>query len=565
MFMPFEALRRGRTPAATLALTVLSVLLATLLAAPAPAQAADYRILDTFLVDDLDGDGNKDVVTVADSVDPYVDLVVGAVSLLPDDSIAVTAYSGADGSRLFGTVAEDVDAAEFQAVPGRVGPDAEPGVILMSGNLGDELYNAGYGYNGAAFYLYKEHFVRKVVQGFDHSGTLVWDVRYSEEHGGAFAYAEQILIGGVGGSVTARIGADDIAILDQGQYTGNGATDVLLGAVTGVQAGPAGVTNVQAIAVDGATGEAITLLDHTGVAATRVWPAGGDHDGDGYADLILFEPSPDAGVGLRSSADGSTIWDVAEPRTPENMWRFDLGDVTGDGVAELALLHYSSIWGMVPQELYVLDGATGATLQSLSDERVIPLGGDADGDGADDLLHVGSQGESDLLTVVDATGRPLRDPVSVEHDWYIQGRAGDLDADGLDDLLYGATHIVAGRLDERGYDRVMGDPLAFTSGGGYALATSLDGAGDDLLSTPAQAGRTLLLRGLDGRNLGVLWEASMPAPGGSSQETWLNPVGTAEVSGDGTPDIFVHAQNSAAASVSLLDGATGTVRWSVEQ
>jgi hypothetical protein len=562
----YDVAQHARRIATALALTLALTAGPALVGPAARAQAADYRIVDTFLAGDLNGEGSTDVVTVASSTDPYTDVGgVLAVGLFPDDSIQLTAHNGADGSKLFQTVAPNIDAVEFRGVAGRVGPDAKPGVILAAGNFADELYNAGYGYNNAAFYAYKDHFVRKVVQGFDHTGTMAWEVRYSEEHGGAFAYAEQIVIGGIGGNVSARIGADDIAILDQGQYTGNGATDVLLGAMTGVQVGPAGVTNVKAIAVDGATGKAVTLLDHTGVAATRVWPAGGDHNRDGYKDLVLFEPTREAGVGLRSSADGSTIWDVAQPRTPENMWRFDIGDVTGDGIPELSLLHYPSIWGMVPQQLYVLDGATGATLQSLRDERVLPLGGDADGDGDDDLLHVGSMGESDRLTVVNAAGKKLRSTIGIKHEWYLQGSAGDLDDDGLDDVLYGATHITSGYLDERGYDRVMGDPLAFHPGGGYALHASLDGDGDDLLATPVQQGSRLALSALDGRDLDVLWETTLAAPGAASEETWLNPVDTADVSSDGIPDILVHARNSTAVSVSVLDGADGAVRWSIER
>ena len=106
-----------------------------------------------------------------------------------------------------------------------------------------------------------------------------------------------------------------------------------------------------------------------------------------YPVVHLLRPSLDVGVGLRSSADGSTIWDVAEPRTTEHMWRLEVGDITGDGISELSLLHSPSIWGMVPQELYLLNGATGAMLQNLSDERIMPLRGDADGDGDRDEAH----------------------------------------------------------------------------------------------------------------------------------------------------------------------------------
>lgn len=194
-----------------------------------------------------------------------------------------------------------------------------------------------------------------------------------------------------------------------------------------------------------------------------------DVDGDGSDDLLAGAISDDSGgedagrIDLISGADGSVLWTQRGliPGAALGTAVSSLGDLNGDGIAEVGAgaagagqeLGRDKIR---PGEAYVLDGATGAYLRTLSPNGTggafaqffVHDAGDVNADGVSDV-YVGDFGDKiggRGYVFSGAADERLR-LVNAEEpgDGLGMGRgAGDVDRDGHDDLLIGAFTSSAG-------------------------------------------------------------------------------------------------------------------------
>ncbi|MCD4524170.1 protein kinase [Nocardioides sp. cx-173] len=235
-----------------------------------------------------------------------------------------------------------------------------------------------------------------------------------------------------------------------------------------------------------------------------VGPVTGDMDGDGYADLVASfyveetkkKPSHDR-VGTWHS-DGSTLvpaGDKQEPRLKDRTALEQvLGDFDGDDELELVQVRFPTRGALtVTAEL---SGGTSVNQPMSRPDQARALtahAGDADGDGADDLLLVNWGQDMKRMEVWVATsdGSSFGEPAlgGTVPFGYEQGslETGDFDGDGIVDVgvlmtpSYSATrstlHTYLGRPDGTFVER--GRPLTFESAiGHYFLSADVDGDED---------------------------------------------------------------------------------------
>jgi hypothetical protein len=220
--------------------------------------------------------------------------------------------------------------------------------------------------------------------------------------------------GGTGADVNGD-GRDDIV-----SFTRGVAADVTVALSTGSTFGPA-------------------TRWHEYFSAGNEYPLLGDVDGDGRADLITFTRGSTADVYVARSTGTSFgpserwhTWFAAGRETPL------VGDFNGDGRADVATLTRGA-----SRDVYVAlsDGNqfVGTSIRWHDDfvgDDQVPLVGDFDADGRDDIFAVGRFGR-DEVTVGVSTGTGL----TIAHrrlDHLISGTqvpvAGDFDGDGRTDL-----------------------------------------------------------------------------------------------------------------------------------
>ncbi len=191
----------------------------------------------------------------------------------------------------------------------------------------------------------------------------------------------------------------------------------------------------------------------------------GDLDGDGVEEVLVGAPTDSDGDGtagpasarLHAGADGRELWRVDRGDRLDELGAAlaVLGDVDGDGVADVALGAPSAAVGGDARDrrgaVLVVSGASGAVLHETTGaargERfgealcAVP---DLDGDGAPDLAvgaPRGGDGRTGRVALLSgATGAPLR-TISGRRPDELFGSAlacADLDGDGADELVAGA-------------------------------------------------------------------------------------------------------------------------------
>lgn len=258
-----------------------------------------------------------------------------------------------------------------------------------------------------------------------------------------------------------------------GDLTGDGVRDVLVG-VPGLTppGGPAGAGRV--FILSGATGTVAAVLDGTVAGATLGAGLStlGDLNADGVPDFAVGSLNEPGGrIRIHSGADGSLLVPpigVPNGGTLGQYWLFSPGDMDADGIPDLFAADINNSTGGADRgQAYIFSGATGATIRTFSGEapndqfgmgRAI---GDVTGDGVPDfvlaawLRSEGAAGSGKMYVVNGATGATLRSLVSL-----IPGETlgfdviglGDVTGDGLVDYIItggqginqGKAYLVAG-------------------------------------------------------------------------------------------------------------------------
>ncbi len=284
-----------------------------------------------------------------------------------------------------------------------------------------------------------------------------------------------------------------------GDLDGDGIDDFLAGA-----SGAAG-SRGQVLVFSGADGRVLhTLLgDASGDLLGREIATPGDLDGDGREDFVATAPTGQGRSGYVrawSGADGSELFTTAfDPQAELQPWIVAaVGDLTGDGVQELAVslarLHNREGDTLVA----VLDGTTGAEIDRVTRSvresfygAQIARMSDLDGDGAPEFAvaapsHDSGSGSYGAVFVHSGADRSLLYTITGSADHRTGGAmtsVADRDGDGLDELAIVETRRIAGAtygdvVIRSGRDgsilaTMSGDPDRF-----WATTARLDALGD---------------------------------------------------------------------------------------
>ncbi|MCB9685920.1 MAG: FG-GAP repeat protein [Alphaproteobacteria bacterium] len=360
-------------------------------------------------IEDLDGDGVRDVITSA----PYA----AATGF-------VVALSGVDGRELWRTASGELHAEGGYAIAAAGDLDGdgvwdvvvgEPGidrVVLMSGVDGSEL--------AAVEGVADERLGSAVGRVGDVDGDGVDDLLVGAESadGGGTDAGRVVLLSGrtravlwtvEGAMAGGQLGGGAGHL---GDVTGDGVPDVVVGAH-----GNGG----RVLVLDGADGSLVREHvdpDGGGVLGQFFVSGVGDLDGDGVPDVFggdYANPAKGPGTGrafVWSGATGATLHTFTGESAGEGLGtgRY-AGDVDGDGVPDLAIGSWQHSGGAPGAGRFTLfSGADGSVLRTVTGTRegenlgfdVVGVG-DVDGDGAIDLAVSAATGSRVYLV----TGLPV--------------------------------------------------------------------------------------------------------------------------------------------------------------
>ena len=164
------------------------------------------------------------------------------------------------------------------------------------------------------------------------------------------------------------------------------------------------------------------------------YPVVGDFTGDGADDMYWvrpggateswwdFDPTPGHGLSRTVRSPGNS---VADDRVPV------AGDFDGDGVDDI--LWYGA--GPRPDVLWRFRRDGGhSTHQVVVSGTFVPLAGDFDGNGVDDILWYGPGSSPDVVWHFRRDGTRFSRPLSIAG-WFT-GVVGDFDGNAVDDIVW---------------------------------------------------------------------------------------------------------------------------------
>lgn len=175
-------------------------------------------------------------------------------------------------------------------------------------------------------------------------------------------------------------------------------------------------------------------------------PVAGDFDGDGDGDIYWYQPGPDpivadpsgSGSNYEPNARNDQMWFSTGTgwtvRELSNAWAAIplVGDFDGNGIDDI-------LWsqpGAAPDRLWLFDGSGNPRSVVITiNGNYRPVVGDFDGDGVDDIFWYGPGAAYDTVWWFDRSGGYTTSWFSVAGDSY-RPFAGDFDGDGRDEITW---------------------------------------------------------------------------------------------------------------------------------
>jgi len=206
------------------------------------------------------------------------------------------------------------------------------------------------------------------------------------------------------------------------------------------------------------------ILDRQGQQIAR-WKGGSqkgtvaaDLNADGKVELVFCTEEDVEAV----RADGSTLWKAKVPPPFDTKGGLSVGDVNGDGFAEVYVNSYVEADGFIYSQLYAFDykgkplTSAGFPKTIMGDPtRCIPLIADIDGDGKKELM-VGSSYEPMMAWEADGSVTPGFPMQNLMADMEVTPTLADLDQDGdlelmlaADDYRFHVLDLPGGKTGEK--------------------------------------------------------------------------------------------------------------------
>ncbi|MEZ6197033.1 MAG: VCBS repeat-containing protein [Planctomycetota bacterium] len=206
----------------------------------------------------------------------------------------------------------------------------------------------------------------------------------------------EIRSGATGAIITSIPGPTSASALtrrvrEAGDFDGDGIPEIAIAEISQT------VARIDVYALGGTLLTSFTPTGHWAITPSTTFDLEHDLTGDGVPDLVVGVPYAAAGRGaieIYSGADGSLVRTVLGAPSTQLGARLFLGDLDGDGRAEIAAANAPYGIGGVPRIL-VLDASHGSELATTA--GYLPRGEtatflDVDGDGHRDLIVAGQDG-----------------------------------------------------------------------------------------------------------------------------------------------------------------------------
>jgi hypothetical protein len=412
-------------------------------------------------VDDLDGDGLKDVLVNTQNYDSDTDLYESSL-IAKKGSNGATLWSDSingNGAGLFGYQVDDLDGDGLKDVlVNTQNYNTSTGLytitlIAKNGSIGADLWNRSI--NGSSVWL--SGYPAGDLDG-DGLTDVLLNIQKYDSATGMPEYASMAKKGSNGVTLWYKSIKEISGYLSGSpvdDLNGDGLKDVIVNTQNYDPA--SGLYTYKLLAKNGSNGA--TLWNHSirGISAYLSGSQVDDLNGDGLKDVLVNTQNYDPDTGIytnsvvaKNGPDGSILWSQSINGSSVYLNGYTVDDINGDGLKDvfLSARRYDQAAGMY-SSLKAKNGSNGATLWSFSikGNSTYLYGNtidDLDGDGLKDVILNGQINDKDIWTYKlkakkGSNGANLwNESITGKNIWLNAYPSGDLDGDGLKDVLVNA-------------------------------------------------------------------------------------------------------------------------------